>query len=78
MIVKKVKLNDLEDVKQFISATSLAPFEVDLHSDRFVVDGKSILGVFSLNLAHPITLNVHTDEGTGADDFLGRINGLLV
>ncbi len=70
MIVKKIKLQTLDDVKQFVTATALLPFDVDLRSDRFVVDGKSILGIFSLNLAHPITLNLHTEPCKEAEEFL--------
>ncbi len=78
MVVKKVKLKDLEDVKHFVTATTLAPYDVDLRSDRFVVDGKSILGIFSLNLAHPITLNVHTETEEEAAEFLSSIKDFLV
>ncbi len=78
MIVKKVKLKDLEDVKKFVTATSMAPFDVDLRSDRFIVDAKSILGIFSLNLAHPITLNLHTEPSEDSAQFLTSIDDFLV
>ncbi len=78
MIVKKVKLKDLEDVKKFVTATSDMPFDVDLRSDRFIVDGKSILGIFSLNLAHPITLNLHTEPCEKTDEFLAILEEFLV
>ncbi len=78
MIVKKVKLKDLDDVKKFVSATALLPFDVDLRSDRFIVDGKSILGIFSLNLAHAITLNLDTEPCKESDEFLETIKSFLV
>ncbi len=78
MMVKKVKLKDLEDVKAFVTATTLAPFDVDLRSDRFIVDAKSILGIFSLNLAHPITMNIHSEDNEAAQAFLASIQAFLV
>lgn len=38
------------------------PYEMDLRAGRHVVDAKSILGIFSLDLSKPITLDVYTDD----------------
>ncbi len=78
MLVKQVKLKELEDIKAFVTATTLAPFDVDLRSDRFVVDAKSILGIFSLNLAHPITMNIHSVENEDTQKYLASIEAYLV
>lgn len=62
MTKRKVKLNDIEDVKKFVGATSKCAADTTVKSGRYVVDAKSIMGMFSLNLAEPITLEIDADE----------------
>ena len=51
------------DVKNFVNIVNKYDFDIDLISDRYVVDAKSIMGIFSLDLMNPITLTAHsTDE----------------
>ena len=50
-------------VKKFVSIVQNYSFEIDLRSDRYVVDAKSILGIFSLDLSKPIDLNIHAEDG---------------
>ena len=49
-----VNINSVEKVKEFVRITSGFDFEVDLVSGRFVIDAKSIMGIFSLDLSKPI------------------------
>ena len=58
----KILLSSINDVKKFVNMVSKYDFDVDLISDRYVVDAKSIMGIFSLDLSKPITLNVHGDD----------------
>jgi phosphotransferase system HPr-like phosphotransfer protein len=51
-----------ESVKRFVSIVSKYPYEIDLRSGRFVIDAKSLLGIFSLDLSKPIVLEVHSDS----------------
>ena len=44
-------------------------FDFDLVSGRYVIDAKSIMGIFSLDLSKPINLNVHA-EGNNLDEVL--------
>ena len=78
MVEKQIKLESIEDVKEFVSAVTVAPFDADLTADRFVVDAKSILGIFSLNLANIITLQIHAEEGPEVDKFLDAIAQYVV
>ena len=55
-------LTSSNDVKDFVNIVSKYDFDVDLTSGRYVVDAKSIMGVFSLNLSKPITAQVHSDD----------------
>lgn len=58
----KVKINSIGDVKNFVNIVSKYDFDIDLISARYVVDAKSIMGIFSLDLTKPIEVQVHTDD----------------
>jgi len=57
-----IRLNLAENVKAFVNAVNRYPFDMDLRSGRHVVDAKSILGIFSLDLSKPISLEISTDD----------------
>ena len=58
----KVQINSIGDVKNFVNIVSKYDFDIDLISARYVVDAKSIMGIFSLDLTKPIEVQVHTDD----------------
>ena len=57
-----IKLGYAEEVKTFVNTVNRYPYDVDLRSGRHVVDAKSILGIFSLDLSKPITMDVYSDD----------------
>ena len=57
-----IRLSLVENVNKFINIVSRYPFEMDLRAGRHVVDAKSILGIFSLDLSRPITLDIYSDD----------------
>lgn len=57
-----IKLDLAEHVKQFVSIAEKYPFEIDLRSGRHVVNAKSLLGIFSLDLSEPVVLEVFSDD----------------
>ena len=57
-----IKLSLAETVKTFVNTVNRYPYDMDLRSGRHVVDAKSILGIFSLDLSRPITLDVYADS----------------
>ena len=57
-----IRLSLVENVNKFVNIVSRYPFEMDLRAGRHVVDAKSILGIFSLDLSRPITLEIYNDE----------------
>lgn len=78
MIKKSIVLNSVSDVKSFVNIVNEYPFEIDLISGRYVVDGKSIMGIFSLDLKQPITCCISaesTDER--AARLLERLSGYI-
>lgn len=57
-----IVLSSITDVKNFVNIVNKYDFEVDLVSGRYVVDAKSIMGIFSLDLGKPIRVEVHTES----------------
>lgn len=57
-------LNTINDVKNFVNLVSKYDFEVDLTSGRYVIDAKSIMGIFSLDLSKPIKLDARCEENS--------------
>lgn len=57
-----VLLSSINDVKAFVNAVSKYDYEIDLISGRYVVDAKSIMGIFSLDLTQPIKVEAHSDD----------------
>ena len=68
-------LNSINDVKDFVNIVSRYDFDVDLTSGRYVVDAKSIMGIFSLNLSKPIKVEVHDDN---CEDFMNELRRFIV
>ncbi len=58
----EIYLRTIIDVKNFVNTISDFDFEMDLVSGRYVVDAKSIMGIFSLDLSRPITLRAFSDD----------------
>ena len=58
----KISLEMAQKVKAFVSITQDCPYEILLKSGKYVVDAKSILGIFSLDLSQPLTVEIYADE----------------
>ena len=54
-----ILLDTVEKVKGFVNTVAPLEGDIDLVSDRYVVDAKSIMGIFSLDLSKPLKLNIH-------------------
>lgn len=77
MVVSKVSLTNIDTVKSFVNITTKFDTDIDLAEGRFVVDAKSILGIFSIDLSQPIELRIHTD-GEEANEILRQLEDYLV
>ena len=71
-----ILLNSIDKVKAFVNDISKYDFDFDLVSGRYVIDAKSIMGIFSLDLSKPIDLNIHT-EGSELEDVLKALEAYL-
>ena len=58
----KISLNSIDRVKSFVNDINRYDYDFDLVSGRYIIDAKSIMGIFSLDLSKPITLNIHADK----------------
>ena len=58
-----IRLTMMPDhVKKFVSLVNRYPYDIDLKSGRYVVDAKSILGIFSIDLSRPIRMDIYSDD----------------
>ena len=62
----QISLNSIGKVKSFVNTISQFDYDFDLISGRYVIDAKSIMGIFSLDLSKPIDLNIHAEENLDA------------
>ena len=71
----KISLRMAESVKNFVNIVSKYPYDIDLHSGRFIIDAKSVLGIFSLDLSKPIVLEIDEDN---CDDLIDELKDYIV
>ena len=71
-----ISLNSIDKVKAFVNDISKYDFDFDLVSGRYVIDAKSIMGIFSLDLSKPIELNIHSE--TNVDEILNILAPYIV
>ena len=70
MLEKTIILKSFEAVKNFVDIANTKPYDIELVSGNYVVNAKSIMGVFSLDLTKPIGIEAHTDDAAA---FLAEI-----
>ena len=73
----QISLNSIDKVKSFVNAITQFEFDFDLISGRYVIDAKSIMGIFSLDPPKPIDLNIHAD-GAALDSVMEIIDKYTV
>ncbi|MBR4949642.1 MAG: HPr family phosphocarrier protein [Clostridia bacterium] len=76
MKTSKIQLTSINDVKEFVTKISQFNCDIDLISGRYVVDAKSIMGIFSLDLSKPIDIEIHNDNYY--DEFLEKMKEFIV
>ena len=71
----KIRLTTMTDhVKNFVSLVNRYPYDMDLRSGRYVVDAKSILGIFSLDWSKPVTMEIYAED---CDELLNEIKPFI-
>ena len=71
-----ISLNSIDKVKSFVNDINRFDCDFDLVSGRYVIDAKSIMGIFSLDLSKPIDLNIHAEDS--ADDVLAVLKPYMI
>ena len=71
----KVALNSVNDVTAFVNITFRAEKDVDIHCGKYSIDGKSIMGIFSLELDKPVEVELDDHD---AEKLLGELQRFIV
>ena len=66
----QISLNSIDKVKSFVNDITKFDYDFDLVSGRYVIDAKSIMGIFSLDLSNPIVVEIHSDN---CDDLIAEL-----
>ena len=72
----RISLNSIDKVKSFVNEITKFDYDFDLVSGRYVIDAKSIMGIFSLDLSKPIDLNIHAEDSV--DEILKILEPYIV
>ena len=73
-----IRLPSVREVKDFVSTVSSCGCDIDIAADRYIVDAKSIMGIFSLDLSKPLELRIISDEEDVIADVLDKIGPFVV
>ena len=72
----QISLNSIDKVNSFVNDITKVDYDFDLVSGRYVIDAKSIMGIFSLDLSKPIDLNIHAEDN--AEEVLAVLKPYMV
>lgn len=70
-----VKIDTIENVKEFVSIVTKCSYDVDIVSGRYVIDAKSIMGLFSLDLSKPLELRIYGEE---TDELVAELDSYII
>lgn len=73
----KISLNSIDKVKTFVNTITKFDQDFDLVSGRYVIDAKSIMGIFSLDLSQAIDLTLHA-SGAELEEILTALEPYIV
>lgn len=70
-----IKLQDINQIKELVQAVATSPYDIDIASGRYVIDAKSILGIFSMDMEKPMELIIH---GEDCEETLAQIKSFII
>ena len=73
-----ISLNSIDKVKSFVNDITKFAYDFDLVSGRYVIDAKSIMGIFSLDLSKPINLHIHAEENADQEKVMEVLKPYIV
>ena len=62
MVERHIRLNETEDVKEFVNEAAKCEFDIDISYNRIIIDAKSILGILSMDLTRVLTVQCHGES----------------
>jgi phosphocarrier protein HPr len=71
MYSTSIVLSNIESVKKFVTLTNSYSFPINLKTDKYKIDAKSIMGVFSLDLSKPVKIEIEDDD---AEEFIDQLH----
>lgn len=71
----KIKLSSVQDAKDFVNLVGRCDFDIDLYYGHMMIDGKSLIGVLSMDLTRILVVKFE-GENTEFEDFLKNNVGL--
>ena len=74
----KIMLSNIQDIREFVNQVILVEYDVDLIQGRYVIDAKSIMGIFSLDLLNPIQLTAYTEDADIQKNLLEDLKAFIV
>lgn len=74
----KIRLTSIESVRDFVELVRQFEGDIDLSSGRYIVDAKSIMGIFSLDLMQPITLTAYSGNEDNCNKLIESLKGYIV
>ena len=78
IVIKKADIGTISKVKKFVHLNNQTALAVDVGEGRYIVDGKSILGIFSLDLSAPVSVTVESDNQQAIDEYFNSIEEFIV
>lgn len=75
MYTSSILLSSIEAVKKFVTLTNNYSFPINLATDKYKIDAKSIMGIFSLDLSKPLRIEIENDDADSneADEFIKQL-----
>lgn len=74
----KILLSKITDVQEFVNAVNKYSFDIDLRSGKYLVDAKSIMGIFSLDLSKEIEMSIEVEDEALVKEFEVSIEKFLI
>ena len=75
MKTANIRINTINDVKDFVTIVTKCNYDVDIVSGRYAIDAKSIMGIFSLDLSKTLEMRVHSDN---CDELMAEVEKYIV
>lgn len=77
MFSREYVIKTIDNVKKFVNVTTGCIEDVDLVRGRYIIDAKSVMGIFSLDFSQPVEVRVHTEDAARAEEIFEKIKEAL-